>query len=214
MKKLSLLFFCFISLSVLGQSYEGTIQYDKKKQTAFIIEYVYPPEAVQNAFVRILGIFDGFTGKAKEEKGILNKDKGFLVFKNAYVTDISEERMDYIIKVERKSRKESDEAVFYLVMVKGDGNAIDKMRPKEIDRAKSFLNNMLPDIEAANLELQIKVQEEVVAKAEKKLKGLRDDQVSLEAKLQQNKTDQETTQKDIEAQKQALGVLIGKRKIN
>ena len=144
----------------------------------------------------------------------MNKDKGFLVFKNAYVTDISEERMDYIIKVERKSRKESDEAVFYLVMVKGDGNAIDKMRPKEIDRAKSFLNNMLPDIEAANLELQIKVQEEVVAKAEKKLKGLRDDQVSLEAKLQQNKTDQETTQKDIEAQKQALGVLIGKRKIN
>lgn len=68
----------------------------------------------------------------------MNKDKGFLVFKNAYVTDISEERMDYIIKVERKSRKESDEAVFYLVMVKGDGNAIDKMRPKEIDRAKSF----------------------------------------------------------------------------
>ena len=211
MKKLSLLFFCFISLSVLGQSYEGTIQYDKKKQTAFIIEYVYPPEAVQNAFVQKM---ENAGFKAKEEKGILNKDKGFLVFKNAYVTDISEERMDYIIKVDRKSRKESDEAVFYLVMVKGDGNAIDKMRPKEIDRAKSFLNNMLPDIEAANLELQIKVQEEVVAKAEKKLKGLRDDQVSLEAKLQQNKTDQETTQKDIEAQKQALGVLIGKRKIN
>lgn len=211
MKKLSLLFFCFISLSVLGQSYEGTIQYDKKKQTAFIIEYVYPPEAVQNAFVQKM---ENAGFKAKEEKGILNKDKGFLVFKNAYVTDISEERMDYIIKVERKSRKESDEALFYLVMVKGDGNAIDKMRPKEIDRAKSFLNNMLPDIEAANLELQIKVQEEVVAKAEKKLKGLRDDQVSLEAKLQQNKTDQETTQKDIEAQKQALGVLIGKRKIN
>ena len=211
MKKLSLLFFCFISLSVLGQSYEGTIQYDKKKQTAFIIEYVYPPEAVQNAFVQKM---ENAGFKAKEEKGILNKDKGFLVFKNAYVTDISEERMDYIIRVERKSRKESDEAVFYLVMVKGDGNAIDKMRPKEIDRAKSFLNNMLPDIEAANLELQLKVQEEVVAKGEKKLKGLRDDQVSLEAKLQQNKTDQETTQKDIEAQKQALGVLIGKRKIN
>ena len=110
MKKLSLLFFCFISLSVLGQSYEGTIQYDKKKQTAFIIEYVYPPEAVQNAFVQKM---ENAGFKAKEEKGILNKDKGFLVFKNAYVTDISEERMDYIIKVERKSRKESDEAVFF-----------------------------------------------------------------------------------------------------
>ena len=88
------------------------------------------------------------------------------------------------------------------------------MPSDEISNAKDYLNKMLPDIEAANLELQIKAQEEVVAKAEKKLKDLKDDQANLEAKLQQTKTDQENTQKDIEAQKQSLGVLIGKRKTN
>ena len=59
-----------------------------------------------------------------------------------------------------------------------------------------------------------KAQEETVAKAEKKLQDLKDDQVSLEKKLQQNKIDQDSTQKDIENQKQALGVLVGKRKTN
>jgi septal ring factor EnvC (AmiA/AmiB activator) len=137
-----------------------------------------------------------------------------MVYKNAYVTDISPDRMDYIIKVERKSRKEKDEAVLYMIMNKNDENALATMDAVSVGQAKVFLNNMIPEIEAANLEIQIKDQEEIVAKAEKKLNGLRDDQVSLEKKLRENKADQEATQKDIEAQKQALGTLQGKRKIN
>ena len=105
-----------------AQAYEGTIQYDKKKQRAVMIEFGYTPEAVENAFVQKMAKM-GF--KPKEEKGILNKDKGFLVFKNAYITDITSERIDYIIKVERKSRKEKDEAVLYVIMNKGDMNIMD-----------------------------------------------------------------------------------------
>ncbi len=213
MKKISLLVIGFLSVSIaaLSQAYEGNIQYDKKKQAAIVIDYSYPSQAVENAIVKRM---EKLGYRAKEEKGILNRDKGFLVFKNAYVTDITNEKMDYIIKVERKSRKENDEAVLYLILQNDGVNKIDKLDAYDIGNAKSYLNNMLPDIEAANLELNIKAQEEVVAKAEKKLTGLKDDQASLEAKLQQNKTDQESTQKDIEAQKQALGVLIGKRKAN
>lgn len=210
MKKIVLLLTIVISLTsaCVAQAYEDNIQYDKKKQQAIAINYNYPAQAVENAFTeKMLKL--GF--KAKEEKGILNKDRGFIVFKNAYVTDISTDRMDYIIKVERKSRKESDESVMYMIMIKDGENAMIKMGAENTDRAKLLLNNMLPEIEAANLELQIKAQEEVVAKAEKKLKDLKDDQASLEKRLQQNKTDQEDTQKDIEAQKQSLGILIGKR---
>ena len=192
-----------------AQAYEGTTQYDKKKQRAIVIDYPYPAEAVQNAIIKKMELL-GY--KPKEEKGLLNKDKGFLIYKNAYVTDISNERMDYMVKVERKSRKENDAAVLYIIMNKDAQNAMDVLDAYGVDRAKSFLNNMMPDIEAANLELQIKAQEEVVAKAEKKLRGLKDDQSSLEKKLQENKTDQENTQKDIENQKQSLGTLIGKRK--
>ncbi len=211
MKKMSLLFICFfiISLTVSAQAYEGTIQYDKKKQAAIVTDYAYPPEAVENAFIQKMEKL-GF--KVKEEKGILNRDKGFLVFKNAYVTEISKDRMDYIIKVERKSRKESDEAVLYMIMSKEDENNIAKMDAYDIGSAKSFLNNMLPDIEAANLELKIKAQEEVVAKAEKKLKGLQDDKIDLEKKLAENVKSQDDTIKDIETQKQSLEALRGKRK--
>ncbi len=209
--KRTFLLLVLISVSVLSkaQSYEGNIQYDKKKQQAIVIEYNYPAQAVENAIVLKM---ERMGYKAKEEKGIFNKDKGFIVFKNAYVTSISNDRMDYIVKVERKSRKEEDESVMYLVMLKGDENAMIKMDAENVGQAKLFLNNMLPEIEAAYLEIQIRDQESVVAKAETKLKNLKDDQASLEKKLQQNKLDQDNTQKDIEVQKNALGILIDKRK--
>jgi chromosome segregation ATPase len=101
-----------------------------------------------------------------------------------------------------------------MIMYKDGGNALLTLKPEDISKAKSFLNNMLPEVEAADLELRIKDQEEIISKAEKKLNNLRDDQTNLEKKLRENKSDQESTQKDIEAQKQALGVLIGKRKTN
>jgi predicted nucleic acid-binding Zn-ribbon protein len=130
------------------------------------------------------------------------------------VADISRNKMDFFIKVERKSRKASDESTLYMIMNKDGENALAKMETDDISRAKSFLNDMLPEVEAADLEIRIKNQEETVARAEKKLSNLKNDQISLEKKLSDNKTDQEVTQKDIEAQKQALGVLMGKRKSN
>lgn len=195
----------------MAQAYESSIQYDKKKQNGIAIDYSYPAQAVENAIVKKL---EKMGYRPKEEKGILNRDKGFLVYKNIYFTDISKDRMDYMIKVEKKSRKAEDESVLYMIMMKDDKNALTIMEASDVGKAKVFLNNMLPDIEAANLELQIKAQEEIVAKAERKLNDLKTDQASLEKKLQDNKTAQETTQKDIEDQKQALGILIGKRKSN
>lgn len=210
MKKKGLLVLgLLMTLISFGQSYEATIQYDKKKQQAIAIDFVYQPQAVENAIVQKLAKM-GY--KAKEEKGILNRDKGFLVYKNIFITDIMSDRMDYLIKVERKSRKEADESIMYLVMMKDDKNALGIMDATDVGRAKSFLNNLLPEVEAADLELQIIAQQEVVAKAEKKLRDLKEEQTSLEKKIADNKTSQENTQKDIESQKQALGVLEGKRR--
>lgn len=210
MKKIGLLLItAIVTLSSFGQAYEASIQYDKKKQQAIAIDYSYPQEAVENAIVQKLAKM-GY--KAKEEKGILNRDKGFLVFKNAYITSISTERIDMMVKVERKSRKESDESVLYMIMMNGDKNALTVMDAAGVANAKTFLNGMLPEVEAANLELEIKAQEETVAKSEKKLRDLKEDQSNLEKKLLENKANQETTQKDIESQKQALGVLVGRRK--
>ena len=211
MKKISLLLISFVMIAAIAraQAYEGSVQYDKKKQAAIMIDYSYPSKAVENAIIQRM---EKLGYHAKEEKGILNRDKGFFVFKNAYITDITINKIDYIIKVERKSRKESEEAILYLIMNKEGGNAMDKMDAYDIGRAKSFLNNMLPDIEAANLELLIKAKEEMVAKAEKKLKNLQADKLELENKIIANAKMQDETIKDIELNKENLETLKGKRK--
>lgn len=213
MKKFTLFFIAVLtfSMAVSAQAYESTIQFDKKKQPAIAIDYSYSPEAVENAIIKKM---ERLGYKAKEEKGLFNKDKGFLVFKNAYINDISTDKMDYIIRVERKSRKENEEAVLYMIMNRDDENAMGRMTSYDIGRAKSFLNYMLPDIEVANLELLIIDKEEMVAKAEKKLKGLQDDKTELDRKLANNLKEQDDTVRDIELQKQALEALREKRKKN
>lgn len=213
MKKIFLVFaLSFIAVSALfAQAYEGTTQYSKKKQQAILIDYNYSPEAVQNAFV---GKLASMGYKPKEEKGIFNRDKGFLVFKNILISEISGERIDYIVNVEKQSRKAKDESTLYLILSKDGNNIFSGDENAVIENAKNFLNNMLPAVEAADLELQIKAQEDVIAKAEKKLADLKSEQTNLEKKLVQNKSDQESTQKDIANQKQTLGVLVGKRKTN
>jgi hypothetical protein len=205
----------FFTATAFAQAYEGSIEYDKKKQQAFVIDYPYPAEAVENAIVQKMQRL-GYKGK--EEKGMFNKDKGFIVFKSAYITDIINSSMDYIIKVEQKSRKEKDASVLYFIISKDSENAMKNFDGYDVNRAKGFLNDLLPDVEAANLELQIIAQEEAVAKAEKKLKGLQNDKEDMERKIKKlqddikdNLKNQEDTRQDIENQKKALEALKIKR---
>ncbi len=211
MKRLSF-FTCFIlmfSVVSFSQAYETNITYDKKKQRAIAIDYAYPQEAVQNAITTRIQK-EGHNMKA--EKGLFNKDKGFIVVKDAFVTEISEERLDYILKVDRKSRKDKDESTLYLVVNKNGEDLINTMGAEEIRRIKSFMVDLAPEIEEANLELQIKAQDDVVVKAEKKYKDLQDEKASLEKKLQKNQEEIEAQEKNIENQRSALELLKSKRK--
>jgi hypothetical protein len=199
-----------ITTAAFSQAYETNITYDKKKQKAISVDYAYSQEAVQNAIVQKIEKM-GHIGK--EEKGMFNKDKGFIVFKDAFITDISDERMDYIVKVERKSRKDKDETTLYLLLQKNGEDAIHhSLSAHDIGKVKAFLHNLLPEIEEANLELQIKSQDDAVVKSEKKFKDLQDQKVELEKKLQKNAEDIENQQKQIENQRAALEGLKGKRK--
>ncbi len=203
---------CFtflFSAYAFSQAYESTISYDKKKQKAITIDYTYSQDAVQNAIVQKI---EKMGNAGKEEKGLFNKDKGFIIFKDAFVTDISEERMDYILKIERKSRRDKDETTLYLLLNKGGTDAISEMSSYDVGKAKMFLNNLLPEIEEAKLELDIKSQDDAVAKSEKKFKDLQDEKIELEKKIKKNQEDLENQEKQIESQRQALDGLKGKRK--
>lgn len=206
---LTLTALCLFSSAAFSQAYEGMVEFDKKKQDAFLIDYSYSPEAVENAIVKKMEML-GY--KPKEEKGLFNKDRGFKVFKGAFVTEVSADRMDFIIKVESKSRKNKDEAVVSLILLKDGVNAKSGFAAADMERVKDFLKNLRPNVEAADLEIQIRNQEEAIAKAEKKLSGLKSDKAELEKKLANNVSEQEATQKDIDNQRVALEILKGKRK--
>ena len=206
---------CLYMGAAFSQSYESNITYNKKKQKAIVLECGYPEEAAENAIIEKL---KGLGNKSREEKGMFNGDKGFIVFRNAYITEISDKDMDFIVKVERKSRKEKDMTTVYLVITKNGENML-ASSDIYAEHAKEFLNKLLPDIEVANLELKIKSQEDEVVKAEKKFKDLQDDQASMEKKikdlqddLKKNATSQEEQQKQIGNQRGLLDVLKGKRK--
>jgi len=208
----------FISISYFlnAQAIEDKVEYAKKSQSCLVMNYAYPAEAVENA---IISKMNKLGYKGKEEKGILNKDKGFRTYNGALIDEISSSRYDYILKVERKSRKESVAALVYFLIQKDGADILTKLSSDELGKAKSFLNNLMPEIEAANLELQINAQDEAVSKAEKKLKNLQNDKEDMEKRvkklqddLKQNETDRANQQKEIENQKKLLEDLRLKRK--
>ncbi|RYY53605.1 MAG: hypothetical protein EOO09_17430 [Chitinophagaceae bacterium] len=195
--------------TVIAQSYEGTVEFDKKKQQAFVIDYAYSPEAVENAFVQKI---EKLGYSAKTEKGLFNKNKGFVVFRSTVISEIDPVPRDYMVKVEKKSKRDDNASTLYLLVMSDDQNQIPGMKTDEVAKAKLFLNNMLPDIEEAKLEIEIKGNEESVVKSEKKFKELQDEKSDLEKKLRKNAEEIEKQTKAIEVQRVSLDALKGKRR--
>jgi hypothetical protein len=191
-------------------AYEGKIEYQKKDEPALIIDFPYPPNIVEFA---IIDRMEHMGHKKKESKG-------FLIYKNVVIKEISNQPMDYMIKVERKSRKEKDESEVYFIMNNTEENVLARTHdPSASGKAKTFLSELHPHIQKHHLEMLIKDQEELVEKAEKKLKGLQDDKEDMDKKvkklnadLEENGKDQQDQQKEIEKQKQALDALKSRRK--
>ena len=206
-----------LAISSFSQVSQETIDYNKQKHTAFKMEYDYPPEVVQTALVQRMEQL-GYRGK--EEKGILNRDKGFVVHKGAFVTEVNEKSMDYIFKIDPRTKKDKTGSVIHMVILKDGTNAASTFTDDEVGRVRSFLTRLAPEVESTNLEMQIKGQEEGVVKSEKKFKTLQADSLSLENKirdlhmqLEKIIRDQEFQQKDIENRKKLLDEMKGKRKV-
>ena len=212
---LNILFWC-LPILITAQAKQGTIDYKKKKQDCFYINYNFPPEAVENALVNKLARM-GYKGR--EEKGMFNKDKGFNVYKEATLSDISSGKYDYAVSIERKSKKESDESVLYLIILNNDVSAMPSLSNDEKEKAKAFLENLTPEVEEAHIDMLIAAQATVLANAEKKLKQLQTDSVGIQTritKLQEelttNSKAQETQTAEVENQRKILEGIKSRKK--
>lgn len=191
---------------------EGKTEFLKKEQPAAIIELPYPPNVVEDAIKNYLN-----------QKGIKgNSSKGVQIFKGTKLSDLDVNNSDLYFRVERKSRQEKNTSIVYLFATKENESPSNRLTGDMygIDGAKNYLRQMLPSIEAHNLEVQIAGQEDAVKKAEKKYDNLTDDAKDLERRLKKLQNDIEENKKSIERQRlevenqrKVLDTLKARRKV-
>lgn len=210
--KLILFTGCLIfSLAIRAQSVEGTAEYNKAQQPAVICEFPYPPALVETVLGDDLKQ-KGF-GKGKSSKG-------YQLYQAINFNEISSEKIDLYVQVEKKSRKEKEISTITVLVSKGYDNFIGKSADAAIvQNLINYVNGLKPKLEKSSLEIQIAEQEDLVRKEEKKFNTLVDDGESLVKKkkkleddIEDNKKEQEKQRTELEKQRVILETIKAQRK--
>ena len=212
MKRIFILL-CMLCISVFmyGQAKEGWVESQKKQQPAAVIELPYAPDVVTAAMNDHL---------SKKGRSRATDIKGFTTYRNTQPMQNDSINADMYFKIERKSRQDKGTTVVSLLINEpAEGTTTDSLRYLKMEQAKAYLNELVPAIEAYNLELVIKDQNESLIKAESKLKELANDGKDLESKragidkkIAENKVAQQKQTDEIEAQKLKLAGWVNQRK--
>jgi hypothetical protein len=201
----------FIASFIYGQAREGTVSYQKNALSAAVIELPYAPDMVNEAM-------NDYLSKKGKSKG--TDLKGFSTFRNTEALAYDSTNADLYFKIERKSRQQKNTSLVSLLLSspKADMTTAN-IRYLNMEEAKDYLNGLVPAIDAYNLELKIKEQNEVIKKAEAKYKSLVSDGEDLERKkrgieekIVANKQDIQAQGNEVETQKQKLATWVSTRK--
>ncbi len=208
MKMKFFLITAFASFSLLSnaQSVETSIEYNKGKQPAATVEYPINIDIVEDVIKSDLKN-RGF-GKGKSTKG-------FTVYEGIIFNEISTDKIDLYIKSDKKSKKDKANSIVTAMVSKGYDNFMSGTTdPKVMAGLITYLNNLKPKFDAGNLEVQIKDQEDVVKKEEKRQNNITDDISDMEKKIKNiqddivnKKNDLEKQKSEVEKQRQILTTL-------
>lgn len=206
----SLIVMLSVTLASLAQAREGTVEYQKKQHPAAIIELPYST-AVVNAALN-----DHLSGKGRSKS---NSIKGFTTYRNTQAVAQDSSNADLYFKTERKSRKESEVTIISLLLSPVGTETKDNLHYLSMNAGKEYLDGLATAIEAYNLELNIKGQNEALTRAETKYRNLVNDgrdlekkRASIDSKIEENRKEQEQQLKEIETQKQKLAQWAGQRR--
>ncbi|MBK7098488.1 MAG: hypothetical protein IPH58_09210 [Sphingobacteriales bacterium] len=162
--------------------------------------YSYQGEVIENAL----------KAKVADMRLKGGKSKGFFVYQAAIIPEITSYPLDYSFKIDQNGIKGKEQTTLYMIMQGSNALAGDPIVLAA--NAKTFLERMVPDVERADLVMQIKKQEDILVKEEKKMKALTDEHDSLTKKLKSNESDQEKQQRIINSQKSILEDLKSKQR--
>jgi len=199
------------SLQAQPKAHEGSTDFQKTSQPAAVIDLPYAEATVEKAVEEYMS-----------KKGVRSADsRDFKVYRGYKMRSSHDHNSDLYFKAERKSRRDKDMCTLYLVIGRNgeDVKARTDGGKASLDGAADLLDDMVATIEAYSLELQIKDQEEMVKKNQKKFDNLIEDSVDyvkkmkgLQDKLDQNRKDRDGQQTELKKQNDILGVLRDKRK--
>ena len=200
----------FFNTSAFCQARYVFIEYKDAQKPAVQSEFSFSDKTVSDAIEEKLGKL-GYKGK---------DTKGYTMYKGVRMDELGNQPYDLYFKTERKSRKDKDNTVVSMLVSTGDESFVtDASDSLAISRAKIFLNNLLPAVEAYDLQQQVIAQQDAVTKAEKKYKSLQDDADDLQKKkrkledqIQDNLKEQKTQLSEIEKQKQLFETIKARQK--
>ena len=212
MKKLIFALIAFLSfhITVSSQARYVFIDFKETQRPAIQNEYSFPEKTVSKAIDDKLKKM-GYKGK---------ESKGFTVYRSVVSPELGTQPHDLYFKVNKKSKKDNDNAVVSMLISSGNENFIsDSSDVTTINNAKIFLDNLMPAVAAFDLQQQVTAQQEAVKKAERKYKNLQDDaddfqkrKKRIEQQIEDNQKDQKVQVVEIEKQKQVLEALRGRQK--
>lgn len=201
-----------VSHNLFAQAQSGTVRVGRAEQPAATIELPYSPEVVKDALNDYL---------SKKGKSKSTDIKGFTMFRNTQSLTTASDNADLYFRIDRKSRQEKETSYVFLLLTRPEADvaAGKEKHYLNMEQAKTYLNELAPAIEAYNLELNIKEQNKTVIKAESLYKTQLDNgadlekrRTDLEARISDNKAEQQKLLGDVDAQKQKLTTLINQRK--
>ena len=200
MKYIFTIIVCLLSASfTFAQTpMNSTAEYNGQKYPCYITEYNLPPDETKNVIVE----------KLRAEGYNADKSKGYLVYRNVKLQELdSAQAQDVFFKIDRKSRKEKDKSLVTMITAKAGLIPEDKVKgAKDVANIESspnvipFINSFQSGINLQAYNLAVSDQQDVVGKAEKKLKSLQDDSVKIVKKINDYQNDLEVNKKNQQKQ--------------
>lgn len=178
----TLIAFFTVSFAFAQNVQTGTMKYNGANYPCDIIDFNIPPSDAENIIKDRMKSM-GFT----PEKG-----KGFLVYRNVTTSDLSfGQPYDLVFRVDKKSRKESDESVVSLISARPGEIPVDKVKGAGKDVASitpaasagTFLQSFNEKVANQAHNLSVLAKSDEINKAQKELDNLKKEQNKLEKRI-------------------------------
>lgn len=202
------LLFTLGGFAATAQPTMGTTDFGKLAQSSIIYNLPYSEDIVAAALQK----------KMSSYNASLKMVKGFYVYRNVVIPEISSRPVNLYFNVDKKGRKNKNEAT--LSMLIADDKDVFMQSANEADlfrRGKDFVNSFDSEVNSSQLNFDVTVQEKEVDKAAKKVKQLENEQDDLKKKikkmeeqLSKNEKDLKAETENLDAQKKQLEVLKNK----